>query len=72
MWQIHFLGVLGHFFSHDSFRAKVATQILNNVLATFQYDLATPNYDLATLFVARSFFGVANTFFWCVRSFFIP
>ncbi len=62
VWQIHFLGVLGHFLSHDSFRAKVGTQLQKYDIATFQYDLATPKYDLATLFVARSFLL-------CVRSF---
>jgi hypothetical protein len=69
VWQIHFLGVLGHFLSHDRFRAKVRNKLQNHVLATLRNDLATQNNDLATLFMARSFFGVARSFLWCVRSF---
>ena len=28
-WQIHYFGVLGHFLSHDRFRAKVWTKVKN-------------------------------------------
>ena len=76
LWQIHRFCVLGHFLPHDSFRAKVGTQLpkkdiatLFNDLATLRNDLASPINDLATFSVARSFLCVANPLIWCVRSF---